>query len=72
MSIYCLTSFTVWVWLNLAVRREPSANLIWSDVVGWLGSRGTVGGGVVTLLALLLAPPPDEELPEDELITDGA
>lgn len=66
----CLTSFTVWVWLNLAVSRVPSASLIWRDVVGWLGSRGMLGGGVALELPVLL--PDEEEAAADELTTLGA
>ena len=37
-------SLTVCEGLNLATRRVPSARRICTVVVGWEGSRGTVGG----------------------------
>ena len=48
----------------------PSASLIWRDVVGWLGSRGMLGGGVALELPVLL--PDEEEAAADELTTLGA
>ena len=44
----CLMSFTVWVWLNFDTSLVPSANRICTDVVGWVGSKGTVGGAKST------------------------
>ena len=42
--------FTVWVWLwlNFDTILVPSANRICTDVVGWDGSKGTVGGAKLT------------------------
>ena len=42
----CLMSFTVWVWLNFDTSLVPSANRICTDVVGWVKSKGTVGGAI--------------------------
>lgn len=36
----------VWEWLNFATSLVPSARRICREVVGWVSSRGTMGGAL--------------------------